>query len=589
MERTSQPSSSGGRPASAPRTRSSRAIRNRDAQRMYRQRQEEREGQLKQSVAAIARELRRHCDRFLLRCGDIDAEASNINDALNKLLSLDADGICADCLSEVTANIEYTHPRSADGRHGPLDVRQYTQALSNLFSLRGSELPREYMDSIRTFSKTGDPVVSRKCFVRMFGLRRKLLDKCSIVDRHMAIEILEQFKKDNKNHVATMYELMNTPDDLQREISNLSLNEDIDFQVGSETHMQSMLAALLKIDSLASRKELISELFLQLQRGGSFEENKFNNLALAGIKLASNTMSTHAAPPRSRTYRHAVPKVIRNRDAQRAYRQRQFDKLAQLQAATARLAADIRGAIACMNHKIRTIDAEIAASQDALAHLPSTVCASCEAAVFCHSKVRPPDPQSATALCGPPHLNQCLADLIKLPSLAGSFAAQKWVYAFADLCTFSDPIKVRKSFLYAVGLRRQLLDKCSVLDRPSAIEILQQMKDENRNHFDAMFETMYNHSGIQPDMPLVSNEFPFELAREGHLKAMRSAINRIESLAPHQDLVNELYGQLQLYTTEEREKAFFRVMDLQMRLQDLCVNDEERWKLMLALEIGKAF
>ncbi|KAJ3376511.1 hypothetical protein HDU84_009824 [Entophlyctis sp. JEL0112] len=121
----------------------------------------------------------------------------------------------------------------------------------------------------------------------MFGLRRKLLDKCSIVDRHMAIEILEQFKKDNKNHVATMYELMNTPDDLQREISNLSLNEDIDFQVGSETHMQSMLAALLKIDSLASRKELISELFLQLQlyRDKSMRAKSFFRVAEIQLEM----------------------------------------------------------------------------------------------------------------------------------------------------------------------------------------------------------------------------------------------------------------------------------------------------------------
>ncbi|KAJ3347833.1 hypothetical protein HDU83_001784 [Entophlyctis luteolus] len=308
--------------------------------------------------------------------------------------------------------------------------------------------------------------------------------------------------------------------------------------------------------------------------------------------------SLHQPSPSARPRKTPkVPKVIRNRDAQRAYRQRQSDRLSQLQADAARLTTELLDALTFMNQKIGAIDAEIAKSQHTLALLPNPessgdqLCPSCDAAAnrFSHRKVRAPDPYSATALCGPPNLDQYLAALLKLSSLRGSFVAQKWVYSFADLCTFSDPFNVRKFFIDSVGCRRHLLDKCSVLDRPSAIEILQQMKDENRNHFDVLFGIMYSHAAMQIDTPLGTTEFQFDLAQESHLKTMRSSINRIESLASHQDLVNELFGQLQLYSTEEREKAFFRVIDLQMRLQDLCADDEDRLKLMLALEIGKAF
>ncbi|KAJ3211100.1 hypothetical protein HDU82_006734 [Entophlyctis luteolus] len=245
---------------------SSRAERNREAQRMYRRRQDERMVSLRQSAGHLGEQLRKLGCRMSGRIADNEYEIESIKTALERLRGLDGDGICAECVACVAspAVLKPTSPNSADGRYGPLQVSSCLEALSNLYSLRGSRLPQEFMDVVRIFSKAGDPAQAKRSFAQMFATRRKLLDHCSIVDRQLVIEIIEQFKRDNKHHLAVMYELALADGDLPTPADSLR-DDDLGFVVGGESQLRGMLDALLKIESFANRRDLLEELLLQLQ------------------------------------------------------------------------------------------------------------------------------------------------------------------------------------------------------------------------------------------------------------------------------------------------------------------------------------
>ncbi|KAJ3347832.1 hypothetical protein HDU83_001783 [Entophlyctis luteolus] len=228
-------------PLAVRRTQSSasRAIRNRQAQRMFRQRQDSRLEQLRQSASGLSVQLSQLTHRMRRRILDDECEIENIKQAIERLRSLDGDGICADCVACIAgpANLMPTHPNSADGRHGPLQVTSYVNAFSNLPSLRGSRLPHELMDAIRMFSKSGDPASAKRRFAQFFKVRRKLLDCCSVVDRQMAIEIIEQFKTDNKDHVAVMYELSYADGDIPIPADSFR-DDELGFVVGGESQLK---------------------------------------------------------------------------------------------------------------------------------------------------------------------------------------------------------------------------------------------------------------------------------------------------------------------------------------------------------------
>ncbi|KAJ3387459.1 hypothetical protein HDU84_000779 [Entophlyctis sp. JEL0112] len=124
-----------------------------------------------------------------------------------------------------------------------------------------------------------------------------------------------------------------------------------------------------------------------------------------------------------------------------------------------------------------------------------------------------------------------------------------------------------------------------------AIEIIEQFKTDNKDHVAVMYELSYADGDIPiPADSFRDDELGFVVGGESQLKCMLEALLKIESLSHHRDLINELLIQLQLYKEgKERANGFLRITEIRMKLRNLCTTADECSRLMLALELGKAF
>ncbi|KAJ3124701.1 hypothetical protein HK100_011147 [Physocladia obscura] len=327
--------------------------------------------------------------------------------------------------------------------------------------------------------------------------------------------------------------------------------------------------------------------------------------------------------------RHSTSKLMRNREAQRAFRQREATRILDLEESVTTLQTKFDAQITNLNARIaaiseskETINFKFRCNMKILGNLMQISSASVSVPV-CQECIRANDSssyhkseqnspltvdiriQSSTSIYGAPHIAEALSAMLKLPSLADSDLPRSH-YEIFKKTTEADIKTIQHCYLQLIKTRRSLLDACSVLDRLAAIEIIEINKARNKNHMDHMYQLLKTLKIEERQQLGTDEDAAFDLQQTEHAhgypekahnhslqKLLVDAIVRVSSLAAHSDLVNSFCNEISRYRhskdIQERHFCFFRFMELQRQLNNLCNSEDDRIKFMLALEIGKVF
>ncbi|KAJ3067819.1 hypothetical protein HDU98_008979 [Podochytrium sp. JEL0797] len=151
------------------------------------------------------------------------------------------------------------------------------------------------------------------------------------------------------------------------------------------------------------------------------------------------------------------------------------------------------------------------------------------------------------------------------------------------LTTCSSRKSMRKHMVRVIALKHQILDKCTnLLNRARVIEIIEDFKvNSAAQHFNYWYKSIVNPRSTCDIQRQVLNQ----------LQPFKQLCKAIPSITHRQDLIDHLcleFANQSLYTRRtEREEKYIDFLGISGQLQEMCQTEEDRRKLMLAMEVAR--
>ncbi|KAJ3031631.1 UNVERIFIED_CONTAM: hypothetical protein HDU68_001711 [Siphonaria sp. JEL0065] len=175
-------------------------------------------------------------------------------------------------------------PKSAIELYGPVDCEHTRQALNSLPSIKDNPNIDAMIDLFILQASTVDTKLCIKYLVGIITTRYKLLDACTLLDRHQALEIMDDFKQRNNNHSFNIYQFLATK---KPGITTTISYKQAMIQLANP-RIKPFRDALVSIPSLSGAETVIDELCLLFWSCTSLQrdrEDRLLQLVLVARKL----------------------------------------------------------------------------------------------------------------------------------------------------------------------------------------------------------------------------------------------------------------------------------------------------------------
>ncbi|KAJ3376802.1 hypothetical protein HDU84_009391 [Entophlyctis sp. JEL0112] len=303
-------------------------------------------------------------------------------------------------------------------------------------------------------------------------------------------------------------------------------------------------------------------------------------------------------------------KLARNRDAQRAFRLRQAQRIAHHQSTIANLTRDVRARLLSLQQRIdgladasaevrRAIDeadraAAAAASKGVVASAgdvdsaPAWLCSDCasdDVATLSPAGSSSSDTESEL------HLEKCRISLEMLPSLVGTDLARRYFEMESQLSKCSETGEFKDCLMQLVAVREELLDECSATDWKRALDILEDLKasqsqaaaSDRINRAVCDISKSVNIQELKTRAPMVPG-----FLLKGQLT---QALTRIPPLAQMPDLVENLCDRCwdYFYAADSDGSALFAMYSVFQEVYGFCTDKDERIQLARATDSARQF
>ncbi|KAJ3026368.1 UNVERIFIED_CONTAM: hypothetical protein HDU68_005774 [Siphonaria sp. JEL0065] len=214
--------------------------------------------------------------------------------------------------------------------------------------------------------------------------------------------------------------------------------------------------------------------------------------------------------------------------------------------------------------------------------------------------------EPATSKFGKPNIEPWRTKLKQLPSLKDCKWLDVYLDSFLLQAEYTDTRMIRHLVMKILNAKYKMLDCCSIMDRFTALEVIEAGKAANRVYLDYMFEaarsastysgsfdstTLYSPaaSSIVSDSLTAVGSDPSEPSS----KTFRDATKQIPSLSSEEsqkavdDLCNIYAAQAKSTDLREREYMFFQMISIKNSLADMCKTEEDKHSFMLAIEVSR--
>ncbi|KAJ3031634.1 UNVERIFIED_CONTAM: hypothetical protein HDU68_001714 [Siphonaria sp. JEL0065] len=186
-------------------------------------------------------------------------------------------------------------------------------------------------------------------------------------------------------------------------------------------------------------------------------------------------------------------------------------------------------------------------------------------------------------LYGPLKVEAYRYALKQIPTLANCKYVDELVDLVVTLTKCTSRKALRRDMVRSIALKHQILDVVhNLLERSQVIEIIEEFKVKlGLQHFNHFYQNMSNSKSLAEVQRKVLNR----------LKHFKQLAISIPSLSNSEDLIDQLcleFANQSLYTdTAEKEEKYIDFLGVSGRLQLLCQTEEDRKKLMLAMEVAR--
>ncbi|KAJ3032141.1 UNVERIFIED_CONTAM: DNA helicase rad5 [Siphonaria sp. JEL0065] len=144
----------------------------------------------------------------------------------------------------------------------------------------------------------------------------------------------------------------------------------------------------------------------------------------------------------------------------------------------------------------------------------------------------------------------------------------------------------KKHMIQIIDARCKLLDAYNVLDRHAAVEVLHGFVERNRSHLGSIF-TLLDEKFNEPSRSVNS---PTNGSASRSMKPFKDALSQIGSLNGIEAvlLIDELCDLFWSDNVEgDRDEDLLRIVAIVRRLEDMCKNEEDHKRFLLATELAR--
>ncbi|KAI9349614.1 hypothetical protein BDR26DRAFT_852463 [Obelidium mucronatum] len=185
-------------------------------------------------------------------------------------------------------------------------------------------------------------------------------------------------------------------------------------------------------------------------------------------------------------------------------------------------------------------------------------------------------------LYGPLKVEAYRYALKAVPTLSNCKHVDELVDLVVTLTKCSNRKALRRDMVRSIALKHQILDLVNILERAQVIEIIEEFKVKlGLQHFNHFYQNMSNSKSNAEVQRKVLNQ----------LKTFKQLAIAIPSLTNSEDLIDQLcleFANQSLYTNKaEKEEKYIDFLGVSGQLQLLCQTEEDRKKLMLAMEVAR--
>ncbi|KAJ3207073.1 hypothetical protein HDU82_004095 [Entophlyctis luteolus] len=292
-------------------------------------------------------------------------------------------------------------------------------------------------------------------------------------------------------------------------------------------------------------------------------------------------------------------KLARNRDAQRAFRLRQAQRITQNQLAVVGLTCDVRERLLVLQRRIDSL-AEAAAdvrqaidAVDCNTRTATVTCSGGEADAWicaeCAGDVI--TPMETADAENEQKLEKCRNSLEVLPSLVGTNLVLRYLEIGSKLSKCTETREFKDCLIQLVAVREELLDECSATDWKRALEILEDLNEAQAASAAAAhihravcdLSKSIDVNNLKTRAPLVPG-----FLLKGQLT---QALMRIPPLASIPEKVENLCDRCwdYFYASDSDGSALFAMCAVFQEVYGLCTQKEERIQLARATDSARQF
>ncbi|KAJ3242288.1 hypothetical protein HDU81_005040 [Chytriomyces hyalinus] len=207
---------------------------------------------------------------------------------------------------------------------------------------------------------------------------------------------------------------------------------------------------------------------------------------------------------------------------------------------------------------------------------------------------------SITDIFGPWDVDFARAALRNIPSLLHFKKSDQILDLYMEQADCFDQETMRQLMAQTRELESEMTNACTTADKQRVLDVLDEFKSRNKNHFSHLSPTLTDDTLTDSSFTLPKKEddwvvdrvrWPKTTTINPTLQPVRDAIVSIPSLCGSDNLVDELCLQFsKRCTTRDRSSVkFHKHLELQNKLQSLCVSEEERAKFRRSLDIARVF
>ncbi|KAJ3206582.1 hypothetical protein HDU82_004426 [Entophlyctis luteolus] len=292
-------------------------------------------------------------------------------------------------------------------------------------------------------------------------------------------------------------------------------------------------------------------------------------------------------------------KLARNREAQRAFRLRQAQRIAHHQYAVAGLAHDVRNRLLFLQQQIDYLADTAGDLQQAIAMAnlsdtaevvagdggiyPNWVCGDCASSVV--TLVDVSDSESER------RLEKYRSSLEMLPSLMGTDLARRYLEMSSKLPKCEGTRDIKDCLTQVVAIREELLDECSATDWKRALDILEDIQ-ESQSDAESKARISRAVSDISKAINVEDLKTRAPLVPGFMLKSqLTQALSRIPHLAPMPNLIDNFCDRCwdYFYASDSDGSALFVMLSVFQEVHGLCTQKDERIQLSMAVDSSRQF